>query len=442
MTERDPEDRFANAAAARLALDDAVVQTLGPRRRGVPTSELRWSSDSSPREADTGVHDVPPPTSDGTLLSLLRGGARAGVVLQHVTGEPGARGASRATAIEAPPSPPPSPPRRDRLTIELDPDPEPPPAVATRSPASRSSRSVRGGRRLAYALAGLAGCAAAIAAGARWLGLFTLEVELDEDPDVVDCTVFAPPGAAPGDDILIQLFAHLPLRGADVRALAAEFDPAATRRAVRGLETEVARGTTLTFQLTMPGARVEEAVQSLVWRGRTTAVQFSAVVEEGGQPSLVGTVAVLQASVPIAHVKFTLAVRERRAPTEAACVPVGHDASRYRSAFLSYARQDDRHVLRSCFVAWTSTASRTCATSSPASSGNAGSMPRSNGATCSCCSGRAPRGSRSGCARRPRTRSRAARASTPTDRRSSRSSWSARPASRGPSSRTCISPIR
>ncbi len=203
-------------------------------------------------------------------------------------------------------------------------------------------------RRVVYVLAALAGIAAAL----KWTALFTLEIDLedeDDELDTVDCTVFAAPAVAPGEALLIQVFAHLPLQGDDVRALATEFDTAATRRTVRGLQTRVARGTTLTFRLDLPGARVDEHDQSILWQGRATAVQFSAIVDpEAGAGSLIATIAVTQSGVPIGHIKFKLDVIARsplpdRAP---APVPVGHAASRYRSAFLSYASADRAAVIR------------------------------------------------------------------------------------------------
>jgi hypothetical protein len=358
-----PEDRPASAASL---LRNAEL-ALGRRPREPPPT---LSSEHPPvgRERRSAM------SADDELLGLLHDGARAGVVLEHVSGS---SGAMRPTQSRLPPpearrpaspSTPPAPtrptaqnppPRRvivepddEEAIVRLrrrDPTASPAPSASPGTPAPPAPPSApdpRSGARMAYVVAALAGLAAGAAALVKWWPFFTLEVTLATARDTVDCSVFAPPGARPGDRILIQLFAHVPVQAADARALAEEFDGASARRAVRGLETSVARGTSLTFQLTMPGARVEEPVQSLVWQGRTSAVQFSAVVEDGRDHALVGSVAVTQASVPIGHIKFTLEILSPEASRGGASGPVGHEASRYRSAFLSYARQDDRHVLR------------------------------------------------------------------------------------------------
>lgn len=63
-----------------------------------------------------------------------------------------------------------------------------------------------------------------------------------------------------------------------------------------------------------------------------------------GAHSLIATLDVTQDSIPIGHVKFKLDVLSEGASDEP--VPVGDGASRYRSAFLSYAGVDRDQVLR------------------------------------------------------------------------------------------------
>ena len=64
--------------------------------------------------------------------------------------------------------------------------------------------------------------------------------------------------------------------------------------------------------------------------------------------TLIATVSVTQDSIPIGHVKFKLEVLTAAGAGEApaAAVPVGDGASRYRSAFLSYASEDRAAVIR------------------------------------------------------------------------------------------------
>jgi hypothetical protein len=168
--------------------------------------------------------------------------------------------------------------------------------------------------------------------------------------DVVDCTVFAPPAAAPGDLVFIQAFAHLPEQAEISRSFTREFDAAAARRGFKSLEAEVNRGTRLTFHLTMPGTEVDDPVQDLVWRGEPESVQFAASIPDGGSSGTVmGTVSVSQDSIPMGHVKFKLTVTPARAgqlKLAADSQPVDVEAHRYRKAFVSYASPDRPEVLK------------------------------------------------------------------------------------------------
>lgn len=166
------------------------------------------------------------------------------------------------------------------------------------------------------------------------------------DGDTVECTVFAPPAAAPGETIFVQLFAHLVEQAAAAHELAETFDEAAERRAVRTLEEVVRRGTRLTFEVHLGRVAVAEPVQSLVWAGRPESVQFAAAVPKGAEAgTVIGTVTVSVGSVPVGHVRFKLDVRSRRARRATEPEPVGDDAARYATAFVSYASRDRRQVL-------------------------------------------------------------------------------------------------
>lgn len=163
--------------------------------------------------------------------------------------------------------------------------------------------------------------------------------------DWVVSTVFAPPTVAIGAPFLVQVFAHLSDGAEEAASLATEFDAAATRRVFRSLETEIARGTRLTFELTMRGAEVDDPVARLVWNGRTEGVQFGVTVPRTAPAgALIGMVTVSQDSVPVGHFKFKLQVVEGPA-TGQASEPVGDSARRYTMAFISYASQDRDKVL-------------------------------------------------------------------------------------------------
>ena len=169
--------------------------------------------------------------------------------------------------------------------------------------------------------------------------------------DDVVCTVFAPPHVSAGGAALVQVFAHRGEDALSAAAQASEFDADASRRAVRTLETEVTRGDRLTFALAIPGAVVDEPVQTLRWIGDPEAVQFGISVPASTSTSaLIGTVTVSLATVPIGHIKFRLGVTAAgigAASTAAAsaAAPSGEAARAYSTAFISYASSDRDRVL-------------------------------------------------------------------------------------------------
>lgn len=173
------------------------------------------------------------------------------------------------------------------------------------------------------------------------------EAASDSPRDAVDCTVYAPPEAPAGATVLVQVFAYMPAQADAVRAAAEEFDSSAQRRGVTSLATEIRRGSRLTFELVIPALVVDEPTQGFVWRGQPEAAQFAVAVPEGLRAqTIVGKLRVSQDAVPIGSIKFVLKIL----PTERAeliptTVPVG-EATRYETAFLSYASKDRPEVLR------------------------------------------------------------------------------------------------
>jgi hypothetical protein len=174
-------------------------------------------------------------------------------------------------------------------------------------------------------------------------------VDATRPGDRVECSVFAPPMVSLRSSFLIQVFAHISGRASEAMLRAREFDADSARRAIKTLESSVSRGTKLAFCLTMPGLRVDDPVQSMVWWGTTESVQFGVSVPEwcrvGG---VVGTVTVYQDWMPIGHIKFTLTVAAGLPAVEAsppAISAVGEAAKRYEMAFVSYATADRAKVL-------------------------------------------------------------------------------------------------
>jgi hypothetical protein len=330
------------------------LATLG-RRHTLEITESRWASDVDrlvraveavfpSKEATTKSRSEPAEELTGQVAigKYEASAGRDNVHNYHVLLL--AQSASRGVLPSAVMPPPPD------ETLEAG-----PPSDETVS-AQRSSDRARAGpaelssqRRLLTRGLVLAGASiAAVAAAIAWAVGCALDLPVHDDDeaadDAVDCTVFAPPSVRKGDQLMVQVFAHLPVDAEIARALATEWDAAAKRRAVKSLELSIARGSRLGFQLEMPGADVDEPAQSLRWDGRAQAVQFGVFLPATLDSSvLIGTVRVSLNSVPIGHVKFKLALDAHPDVLEEA---VGDDARNYRSAFISYASQDRNDVLR------------------------------------------------------------------------------------------------
>lgn len=164
--------------------------------------------------------------------------------------------------------------------------------------------------------------------------------------DLVDCAVFAPSSVAEGRLFVVQVFAYLPEQSAVVQGLAQEFDKQAERRAVESLELEIERDSTLTFHLGLPGLWIKDPVQHLRWKGIPDSVKFSVTVPRVlYAASVIGTVTISRASVPVGHLKFKIEISEADALASAPA-PANVDAHFYKTAFISYAAQDRREVLK------------------------------------------------------------------------------------------------
>jgi TIR domain/RyR domain len=163
--------------------------------------------------------------------------------------------------------------------------------------------------------------------------------------DTVEASVFAPAEAATGDTVFVQVFAHLIKQAGEAEAMALEFDPESGRRAVRTLGFRVPQGARLHFELIVPGAEVDDPVQSLVWAERPESVQF-AVIAPDSPGTLVGTVHVTIDGAPVGHLKFKLSVvADRPGGLRRPLEPAGEAARRYTKAFVSYASPDRASVL-------------------------------------------------------------------------------------------------
>ena len=86
--------------------------------------------------------------------------------------------------------------------------------------------------------------------------------------DSVECSVFAPPTATRGQHLMVQVFAHLREDVEAVKSLASEFDDQSRPRARRELDHEVARGSRLTFHLSIRDLVVDDNSQTVQWSRR------------------------------------------------------------------------------------------------------------------------------------------------------------------------------
>jgi len=196
--------------------------------------------------------------------------------------------------------------------------------------------------RLSFAL--LAAGLAAVGLLKWLLGWFVAVEPGEVSRDQVLCTVFAPPFVAPGQSLLVQVFAHLAEQAADAAAIAEELDTDAQRRTFQSLLAPLPVGGRLDFELRMPGLEVDDPVASLVWQRRPEAVQFGVrVPPETLAGAFIGTVDVSLNAAPVGHVKFKLVVADDapKRRTE----PQGESARRYTAAFISYASKDRDKVL-------------------------------------------------------------------------------------------------
>jgi len=165
--------------------------------------------------------------------------------------------------------------------------------------------------------------------------------------DDVWCTAFSPSTCAPGDTVLVQVFAHRRAHAAKVRKMAVDFDSSANARGASRLDSPVERGSELIFCLAMKHAVVEPTMLTLVWHGEPSAVQFSvSVPEDWVGNNLIGTIYVTHGSIPFGHLKFIIHVAAADLPDRAPAERQPADFRQYRSAFVSYASPDRTEVLK------------------------------------------------------------------------------------------------
>jgi DNA-directed RNA polymerase specialized sigma24 family protein len=167
----------------------------------------------------------------------------------------------------------------------------------------------------------------------------------DQYRDRVDCTVFAPPEVNVGHSLMVQVWAHAPDQAGDAKMKAQKYDDEAVQRGDTSLEAEITRGSTLAFQLSMPGSKIDQRRRSLVWQGKPLSVQFRVVIPKThADRSIHGTVTISHEEMPIGQITFKLRVTREDTKIGKPPVPVG-EARAFESYFVSYASGDRGKVL-------------------------------------------------------------------------------------------------
>lgn len=167
--------------------------------------------------------------------------------------------------------------------------------------------------------------------------------------DEVSCSVFAPEYASRGQQLLVQVFAHLIEQAAQVREIAKEFDRLTERRGFQTLAEPVARGSTLAFELVLPGLEIDKPVQRMTWRAsrEPQAVSFGVhVPKDFSGEAIIGTVIASNNYVPLGHIKFKLSIGSHDTPRGGSPQNSTHSFVRYKRAFISYASPDRKEVLK------------------------------------------------------------------------------------------------
>jgi hypothetical protein len=165
--------------------------------------------------------------------------------------------------------------------------------------------------------------------------------------DVVDCSVFAPPTAPPGKSVFVQVFLHLHAAEALDRAemIASKIDKQTGLRSIATLLTEVQRGQRLAITFDCPELTCDVTSRDVVWRGNQQAVSFRVTIPPGTPQGheFFPLIRVSIEGVPVGFVELSLCCAEA-AVQEAD--GAGKSSLAYRYAFLSYASEDRKEVLK------------------------------------------------------------------------------------------------
>jgi hypothetical protein len=167
------------------------------------------------------------------------------------------------------------------------------------------------------------------------------------EADIVDASAFAPQFGPAGGAVLVQIFFHLRKHAATTRKRAIQADREAELRGKCTLEMAVRHGQRISVKLDAPSLLIDQAVQSLTWRGEAAACQFRVAIpaELSGQTSHILASFFLDGA-PVGEVRFRLDALSEKDVRPREPELRGESARHFEHAFLSYSSRDRQDVLK------------------------------------------------------------------------------------------------
>jgi serine/threonine protein kinase len=169
--------------------------------------------------------------------------------------------------------------------------------------------------------------------------------EPETERDLVDCSVFSPPAVQPGSTVLVQAFLHVKSDATRVSVLASLMDTATALKGVQTLQAEISRGARVDLTISGAGLEIEEPVQSLIWQGEPTFAQFLVTLpRDAERQSYHPVIRLILDGKLVGRIVFRLMADT--AASQVGSRPSGERAGPYTYAFVSYAAEDRKEVLK------------------------------------------------------------------------------------------------
>ncbi len=168
-------------------------------------------------------------------------------------------------------------------------------------------------------------------------------------PDLVDCSVFAPPAVRGESRFMVQIFLHLVEQTERAEFLATAMDDSSMLRGRQTLQVPITRDTPVRIVLDGQGIEVGEPVQELVWRGEPNVATFSCKLSDGSSSDVLHPIARIYVDGrPVGRILFQVKREGPSVSRDPIPMPelTGGNARTYRFAFLSYASEDRAEVLK------------------------------------------------------------------------------------------------